>query len=146
MAFSYLNLNVNPWTEDRVEKEKLRPLLVSLGEFAREKNVNVFAGLARDEIKFFLSSDCQIAIITDMRYSNEHELLKDMASQNGYKYHRIHIIRIGTGPVNNAEERSVASLLHHPVDASYIAKDGDVGALNMVANDYVRTFVLPYAN
>ena len=146
MAFSYLNLNVNPWTEDRVEKEKLRPLLVSLGEFAREKNVNVFAGLARDEIKFFLGSDCQIAIITDMRYSNEHELLKDMASQNGYKYHRIHIIRIGTGPVNNAEERSVASLLHHPVDASYIAKDGDVGALNMVANDYVRTFVLPYAN
>lgn len=145
-AFSYLNLDVNPWTEDRVEKEKLRPLLVSLGEFAREKNVNVFAGLARDEIKFFLSSDCEIAIITDMRYSNEHELLKEMASQNGYKYHRVHITRIGTGPVNDAEERSVASLLHHPVDASYIAKDGDVGALNMVANDYVRTFVLPYAN
>lgn len=146
MAFSYLNLNVNPWTEDKAEKEKLRPILVSLGEFAREKNVDVFAGLTRDEIKFFLSSDCEIAIVTDMRYANEHELLMEMASQNGYKYHRVHITRIGTGPANDAEERSVAKLLQHPVDASYIAKDGDLSALNMVANDYIRTFILPYIN
>lgn len=143
LALDYLKLDINPWTEDLNEKKKLRPVLVALGEYAREKNINVFASLTRDEIDLSLKSKCKIAIVTDMRYENEHELLRDLSRKNGYKYHRIHITRIGTGPVNEAEERSVAILRQHPVDASYIAKDGDIGTLKLVANDYVRTFILP---
>lgn len=142
-SLEYLRISVNPWTENSEEKKELRPLLVCLGEYARSKNVNVFAGLTRDEMHYCLSLNCEIAIVTDMRYENEHELLRDVALKNGYSYHRVHITRIGTGPVNEAEERSVAKLLQHPVDASYVAKDGDIGALNMVANDYIRTFILP---
>lgn len=146
LSLGYLKIDVNPWTEDKEEKQRLRPVLVSLGEYAREKNINVFASLARDEVLLSLEGDCKIAIITDMRYENEHELLRDSASKLGYRYHRVHITRIGTGPVNEAEERSIIKLLQHPVDASYVAKDGDVGALKMVANDYLRTFIFPYAD
>jgi hypothetical protein len=143
-AFEHLEVNVNPWTEDKSEKEQLRPVLVAIGEYARSKNENVFAELTSKNINRSLSSSCEIAIVTDMRYSNEHEILKRLASDKGYTYHRIHVTRIGNGPVNEAEDRSVAKLLQYPVDASYIAKNGDVGALRMVSNDYIRTFILPY--
>lgn len=146
LSLDYLKIDVNPWTEDKEEKKRLRPVLVALGEYAREKNVDVFASLTRDEIDKCLDVKSKIAIVTDMRYANEHELLRDLAKKNGYKYHRVHITRIGTGPVNEAEERSVAGLLQHPVDASYVARDGDVGAIKMVANDYIRTFILPYSD
>jgi hypothetical protein len=143
LALEHLGIKVSPWTEDKEKKDKLRPVLVSLGEYARSECESVFADFLAREIDYALNADCEIAIITDMRYENENFITEKMCRDKGYQYHRVHITRTDNGPANEAEERSVAKLLQSPVSASYVARDGDVGALKMVATDYVRTFILP---
>lgn len=145
LALDYLGIKVSPWTEVKEKKDKLRPVLVSLGEYARSENESVFAEFLAREIDYALNADCEIAIITDMRYENENSITEKLCREKGYEYHRVHITRTDNGPANEAEERSVAKLLQSPVSASYVAANGDISAVKMVATDYVRTFILPLA-
>ena len=143
LALDYLGIKVSPWTEVKEKKDKLRPVLVSLGEYARSENESVFAEFLAKEIDYALNADCEIAIITDMRYDNENSITEKLCLDKGYEYHRVHITRTENGPANEAEERSIAKLLQSQVSASYVAGNGDISAVKMVATDYVRTFILP---
>jgi hypothetical protein len=138
LALEYLNIKVSPWTENKSEKNKLRPLLISLGEYARSENENVFADLAAISIKDSFNNGTEIAMITDLRYSNESKVVKKMCDDNGYEYHRIHIVRNGNPPAGEVEERSVASLLDDGIDVQYVANDGDINTIHLFATEYAN--------
>lgn len=126
LSLNYLGIKVSPWTEKKEEKEKIRPLFIALGEYARSQDVDVFAKIAVKDIKNSLSGDADVAFITDLRYANESRLLKDMCVENNFRYLRVHIIREGNNPASEVEERSVASLLIENTSyEAYSAKNGD---------------------
>ncbi len=141
LSFEYLGLKSNPWTENKEEKDKMRPVLVSIGEYARSENESVFADFLAKEVKEHLSSGTEIAIITDMRYENENKILRKMCKDNGYKYCRVHMIRDGNGPANSAEGTSIAKLIEEPVEYTCVAKDGDFFSINAIVVDLFRTHI-----
>lgn len=136
-AFDYLGLDISPWTELEEEKKKLRPLFITLGEYARSRDKDIFAKLAAYKIDLSLKSDCDIAIITDLRYSNENKILNELCKSKGYRYHRVHIVRVGNKPAGDVEEQSVALLLKDGVDIQYVANDGDLNMINHFAEECV---------
>lgn len=141
LSFQYLGIKSNPWTENKEEKERMRPVLVAIGEYARSENPAVFADLTANEIKELLSSNTDIAMITDMRYENENKIIRKMCQDNGYKYCRVHMIRDGRGPANEAEGNSISKLLEETVDYTCIAKDGDFFSINIMVVDLFRTHI-----
>jgi len=141
LSFEYLGLKSSPWTEDKLEKDKMRPVLVAIGEYARSENPSVFADLTAKEIKDSISSGVEIAIVTDMRYENENNILRKMCKDNGYKYCRVHMIRDGNGPANSAEGTSIAKLIEEPVEYTCVAKDGDFFSINAIVVDLFRTHI-----
>lgn len=143
-SFDYLGIKVSPWTEDKAEKDALRPLLCELGEYSREQDINIFAKITADEIAKDLDRDGQIAVVTDMRYYNEDNILRCLCKARGWSYHRIHIHRQGNPPANPNEQRSVSVLLEMgSTDAVYSAASGDMGRIAFCAKDYIQTMLLP---
>jgi hypothetical protein len=141
LSFEYLGLKASPWTEDKEEKAKMRPVLVAIGEYARSENPSVFADLTARDMKESLSISSEIAIVTDMRYENENKILRNMCQDNGYKYFRVHMIREGNRPANETESNSISKLLEEPVDYICTAKDGDFFSINAIVVDLFRTHI-----
>lgn len=137
LAFDYLGIKVSPWTESQKDKKKLRPLFITLGEYARGEDLDIFAKIAASEVESSLKADCEIAIITDLRYSNENRVLSELCNRNGYKYHRVHIVRVGNKPASEVEEQSVALLLNDGIDIQYVANDGDLNMIKSFAKECV---------
>lgn len=136
-AFDYLGLDISPWTESEEEKKKLRPLFITLGEYARSRDEDIFAKLAAYEIDLSLKNGCDIAIITDLRYLNENKILNELCKSKGYVYHRVHIVRVGNKPAGQVEEQSIALLLNDGIDIQYVANDGDLEMINHCAEECV---------
>lgn len=137
LAFDYLGVKTSPWTESETDKNKLRPLLVTLAEYARSTDRDIFAKIAVREIDYGLKNNCDIAIVSDLRYSNENKTLSKLCAENGYKYHRVHIVRVGNKPAGEVEEQSVALLINDGVDIQYVANDGDLKMINLFAQECV---------
>lgn len=146
LSLNYLGINVSPWTEKKEEKDKIRPLFIALGEYARSQDVDVFAKIAVKEIKNSLMSNADVAFITDLRYSNEGRLLRDMCVENNFRYLRVHIVREGNKPASEVEERSVASLLLEDISyEAYSAGNGDFDMIKSFSRYYVsKHFDFPY--
>ena len=137
LAFDYLGVKTSPWTESETDKNQLRPLLVTLAEYARSTDKDIFAKIAAREIDCGLKNNCDIAVIADLRYSNENKILSKLCADNGYKYHRVHIVRVGNKPAGEVEEQSVALLINDGVDIQYVANDGDLKMINSFAQECV---------
>lgn len=133
LSFDYLNIKTSPWTELESEKKELRPLLIALGEYARSKDLDIFANATASQVEICLKEFCDIAIITDLRYQNENRILSELCKKNGYNYHRVHIVRLGNRPASIVEEQSVALLLGDGVDVQYVANDGDLEMIKSFA-------------
>ena len=141
-ALDYLGIKVSPWTEDKAEKDKLRPVLVALGEYARGVDESVFAHLLVQEIRYALNADCDIAIVTDMRYENEYALLSDFCKSEGHRFLWVHIVREGNPPANETEAHSLAVLREkHIPDGYYRAEQGDLSSVKRSAKDFYDTFL-----
>ena len=137
-AFEYLKIKTSPWTEVEEDKNKMRPVFIALGEYARSTDKNIFAKLAASEIDYSLNNGCDIAMITDLRYSNENKILKELCLKKGYRYHRVHIVRVGNKPAGTVEKQSVALLLKDGLDIQYVANDGDLHMIKKFANECVK--------
>lgn len=144
-AFKELGLAADPWTEDPKEKEALRPLLVSLGEYARSKNPAVFANKLAGEIdELFTNDRAEFVMVTDLRYANENLVLSDLAHRRGYEYYWVHVVRLNRAPANASEGVSIRELTASgQPDWECYAGDGELNIVEMVAKDFTRT-VLPH--
>jgi hypothetical protein len=141
-ALDYLGIKVSPWTENKAEKDKLRPVLVALGEYARGEDEAVFAHLLVQEIRYALNLDCDLAIVTDMRYTNEYALLSDFCKAEGHRFLWVHIVREGNPPANAVEAATIASLRESNVpDGYYRAEEGDLATVKRSAKDFYDTFL-----
>lgn len=142
-AFDYLGIAVSPWTENKAEKDRLRPLLVCLGEYARGQDEAVFANVLAREITHALKADCDLAIVTDLRYANEYAILSEMCKSEGHRLLWAHIVRSGNAPANDAEATSVQRLLDtHTPDGLYRAESGDLASVKRASQDFYDTFLL----
>lgn len=141
-AFDYLGIKVSPWTENKAEKDKLRPLLVALGEYARGENESVFANLLVQELRYAFNADCTLAIITDLRYANEYALLSDLCKSEGHRFLWVHIVRDNSPPANPSELHSIAVLRENNIpDGYYRAEEGDIASIKRSAKDFYDTFL-----
>ena len=142
-AFGNLGLKKDLWTEDLAEKTKLRPLLVEYGRYARSADQDVFARVVTDKIEHDFRLGVNFAIITDLRYLNEDELLRTLAASRGWGYQRVWIIRDGSAPSNAEEQESIHVLnAASPLDRSFVAQEGRTDTLEMRAKEYVRDYIL----
>lgn len=142
-AFDYLGIAVSPWTENKAEKDGLRPLLVTLGEYARGQDEAVFARILAREINNALRADCDLAIVTDLRYANEYAILSEMCKSEGHRLLWAHIVRSGNLPANQTEEASINLLLQsHTPDGLYRADGGDLASVKRASQDFYDTFLL----
>ncbi|CAB4149737.1 hypothetical protein UFOVP543_23 [uncultured Caudovirales phage] len=134
MALNHLGFSdgsVIARSEDRSIKENIRPILVSLGRFARSKYQDVFAdrlcdhadtindslpkrysrmvnvGTARPEKGPYLN----VMVVSDLRYINEVMVFKLWAENKGYILHTVYIERGECSAANEEEHKSIKELL-----------------------------------
>jgi hypothetical protein len=144
-SFKHLEVDANPWTEDNGEKEALRPLLVSLGEFARSKNPEVFAAqVAKESANLLTKEGMDLVLITDLRYANELKMMRELARKEGFDFYWVSMVKIGNQPANATEFRSFAEMCKYDnPDWECFAGEGELNLIRVVAKDFART-VLPH--
>lgn len=139
LALARLKIERSAWTEEQMEKEKLRPVLVALGKYARDYDPDVFINASCDIIEEDLKSYVQLAVVTDMRYHNEYLCLRALAEKNQWDFHWVHIIRTGLMPANITERESIAELRSRATPESlFMISDGDLHCIRTCAGDYVK--------
>jgi hypothetical protein len=144
-SFKHLEVDANPWTEDNCEKEALRPLLVSLGEFARSKNPEVFAAqVAKESANLLTKEGMDLVVITDLRYANELKMMRELARKEGFDFYWVSMVKIGNQPANATEFKSFMDMhAQDNPDWECFAGDGELNLIRMLAKDFART-VLPH--
>jgi hypothetical protein len=142
-ALGVLRIERSVWTEIKEEKDKLRPVLVELGEYARGYDEDVFANFLADEIETaFTAFTTDVALVTDLRYHNEHQILKALATRRGWQFYWVHIVREGNLPANDKERASVTRLLDNELPTCvYRAPNGEAHIIESCARDFVRTYL-----
>lgn len=141
-ALGVLRIERSVWTEVKEEKDKLRPVLVELGEYARDYDEDVFANFLADEIETSLVAFTDVALVTDLRYYNEHQIIKALATRRGWQFYWVHIVREGNLPANDTERASVAHLLDKELPTCvYRAPNGETHIIEACAKDFVRTYL-----
>jgi hypothetical protein len=141
-ALGVLRIERSVWTEIKEEKDKLRPVLVELGEYARDYDEDVFANFLADEIETSLVAFTDVALVTDLRYHNEHQILKALADRRGWQFYWVHIVREGNLPANDKERASVTRLLDTELPTCvYRAPNGEAHNIESCARDIVRTYL-----
>lgn len=95
------NIDINQCSPE--EKEIIRPLLVAYGsDVARTINPDFWISKLSKKLKTSQVDNQNIDIITDVRYPNEQEFIKN----NFKKSCCVHIERFGFGPANSEEEKN----------------------------------------
>jgi hypothetical protein len=139
-------------SEDRSIKENIRPILVSLGRFARSKYQDVFADRLCDHAdaldgaipkRFKRMVDVgtahpkeapyvNVMVVSDLRYLNEVMVFKAWADAKGYVLHTVYIERGEFKAANDEEARSIQELLDSDLCFhSYVtAPDGVLEPIN----------------
>lgn len=125
------------FTQDRAEKELIRPLLVSYGtDVMRKLDENHWIDSLEHNLPLYFEQEI-IPIVTDVRYPNEMEWIQK--KHNGVC---VHITRKGIGPANK-EEKDNNSILKKQADYRIIWPSfGDDQALEL-GDKYVRRVMNP---
>ena len=94
------NLGISAFTENKIEKGLIRPLLVTYGTDLRRKiNPNCWIEKVESKLKTAID-DFEYIFISDVRYQNESDWI---ISRGGFN---IYIERDGCGPANQEEEKN----------------------------------------
>lgn len=103
------NVGISAWTDNDLEKNVIRPFLVTYGTHVRRKlNPNCWIDKIKDDVQYWINTG-NTAVITDVRYLNEVQWIKDMGGKV------VNISRIGIGPANT-EEAEQAELMQSYID------------------------------
>jgi hypothetical protein len=153
-ALEEVGLEVDAFTENTEEKAKIRPLLVAYGEYARSRNPNVWVNQVIENLVDWTNeapTGLSLTLIPDMRYANEYDKLEAECKRHGWKFVPIYISRMGFGPANAEEARSINEMLDSDRFSkgnatTLVFEDGDVKGINAYAsrfadglNIYLRT-------
>ena len=153
-ALEEVGLEVDAFTENTEEKAKIRPLLVAYGEYARSRNPNVWVDQVIENLVDWTNeapTGLSLTLIPDMRYANEYDKLEAECKRRGWKFVPIYISRMGFGPANAEEARSINEMLDSDRFSkgnatTLVFEDGDVKGINAYAsrfadglNIYLRT-------
>ncbi|MFN7340295.1 MAG: hypothetical protein ACK5VI_04340 [Opitutia bacterium] len=136
-AVSEVGLAFDTETEDDALKAKVRPLFVTFAQFCRGMEPAVFAKATVANIDRHFRIGTDVAVISDMRYRNEMEILRDYCNEHGVAYLHIDIHRRGVYAAHQEELDSLEALL----EAAYMGpwfrgvefSDRDVSGINMYA-------------
>ena len=103
------NVGISAWTDNDLEKNVIRPFLVTYGTHVRRKlNPNCWIDKIKDDVLYWINTG-NTAIITDVRYLNEVQWIKSMGGNV------VNISRVGVGPAN-VEESEQAELMQSYID------------------------------
>ena len=153
-ALEEVGLEVDAFTENTEEKAKIRPLLVAYGEYARSRNPNVWVDQVIENLVDWTNeapTGLSLTLIPDMRYANEYDKLEAECKRHGWKFVPIYISRMGFGPANAEEARSINEMLDSDRFSkgnatTLVFEDGDVKGISAYAsrfadglNIYLRT-------
>lgn len=109
------------------DKVKYRDLLIGIAKAARAAEPEIFARLACRRIEEIRAAGSHV-IITDWRYTNEHEYLCERYGKENI--FTVYIDREGNTPAHEEERQSVGGILSSiHIDGSVFAKDGDTNTL-----------------
>lgn len=140
---------VDAWTEDTDLKVALRPLLVEFGKYCRSINRDVFVNKTLSDIE-----DAQrlspmthiVPIISDLRYLNEIQRVHSWAKHQKVSTNVFwaHINRMGQGPANDEERRSLDELSKAGLpDNHRTFAEGDVDGITDWAKEIVTKICKP---
>ena len=134
VSIAYLGLNsVDVFTEDDAEKKAIRPLLVEFGKFARSIDKDVFVKDAWYTIVDLFNNGKNVAIVPDLRYANEFDLISRWANEQEWAVTHLRICRMGNEAANEEELHSICSLPQ--ADATRIFADGDLEGIERWAKE-----------
>jgi hypothetical protein len=143
-ALEEVGLEVDAFTENTEEKAKIRPLLVAYGEYARSRNPNVWVDQVIENLVDWTNeapTGLSLTLIPDMRYANEYDKLEAECKKHGWKFVPIYISRMGFGPANAEEGRSINEMLDSDRFSkgnatTLVFEDGDVKGISAYASRF----------
>jgi hypothetical protein len=121
-ATKELDLDVNYMlTENKLQD---RDLLVEFGRAMRRRDKDVFAHRIRNVI-----ANCEADltwVITDWRYLNEYNVIREACDEKAIKLHTVRIVRHGWQAANEEEGNSILEIMEAvPFDETIYATSGD---------------------
>lgn len=125
--------DVDVFTEDNAAKQAIRPLLVEFGKYARSIDKDVFVKAAWDTICDLFENGKGVAIVPDLRYANEINLISEWAKKNGWDVTHLSIRRYGNEAANNEELLSINCLPQ--ANAQRMFMDGDLNGIERWAKE-----------
>ena len=133
--------HIDAFTEDEELKKILRPLMVEVGKCARTIDKDVFVRAAWRDISDLFQNGKSVAIVPDLRYSNEIERFKEWAYVTDVTINHLRICRMGNEAANEEELQSICSLPQ--ADATRIFIDGDLEGIERWAKELCRKPSMP---
>jgi hypothetical protein len=127
----YIGLPEIAFTEDRALKAILRPLLVEAGKYARSQDKAIFAKLATGIMRGAAARGASVVFVTDLRYLNEFNVLRDTCLENGWRYMPVYVRTAGVLPANDEERDSIAELLLER-QADMLVLDFEMGVFDRI--------------
>jgi hypothetical protein len=143
VALVAVGLPAEAFTEDRAQKRKMRPLMKEFGVYARGEDINIFAKCVSGIIKK-QSQRYEVFFVTDLRYINEYEVLRDLCESNNWNLYPFYVKTDGIGAANPEEQNSIEILLKQaPIITQAEFKPGDMGAFDnygrLIAEHILKT-------
>lgn len=138
-AVNEIGLNFDFETEDGERKAQARPLLVALAQFCRARDPEVFANHLLRYIDAHMGGEggIDVAVISDLRYRNEFEVLHEHCKLSGWTLLHIDIHRRGVYAAHQEELDSIEDLLgatyQYPWFHGVEFSDRDVAGIAMYA-------------
>ena len=98
-------IGISAFTDNKLEKEVIRPFLVLFGETARSLDEDYWVDIVKEQILRFNDMYTRdgvklFPVITDVRYENEAQMIKSLGGKI------IHIERQGVSAPNPSEEKN----------------------------------------
>jgi hypothetical protein len=144
-ALEDLDLEVDVFTENTDQKANIRPLLVAYGEFCRSVDKNVWVDRVIEGVTDWVHeapTGLSLTLIPDMRYANEYDKLEAVCKKNNWTFVPVYISRVGQGPANAEEARSINEMLDSDRFSkgnatTLVFEDGDVNGIHEYAARFV---------
>ena len=140
IGFNNIGLRFDAFTDNRKLKEAVRPLLVEYGKFCRSVDRDVFADYVAMKIKDH-SEVTDIVFVSDVRYINEYNILKNACEENNWTFVPMYISYGGVKPANEEELNSISILLEDTVDDDMTEIEidkGDMESFDTIAKEIVE--------
>lgn len=136
-AFDNVGVAFDPETEDEAAKGQVRPLLIAYAQFCRARDPKVFAKHTLLQIDSHFKIGMDVAVVSDMRYRNESDVLHEYCKESGIGFLHIDIHRRGTYAAHQEELDSIEGLLEsNYLSASFRGvefSDRDVAGIGLYA-------------